>query len=92
MSQSPFSSPVILHSNSNLIFVNYSLSVEAFESKYDCEQISEIWKLLGCMLADPTINIFKYTQFPLIICKKDNTEVVDKQFLNPVLFQVSISI
>lgn len=90
MSQSRSSSLATLRSYSGLIFDSYDLSAEFFESKYDREQVPEIRRLLGCTVADPTKNTFKYARFPPIICKGDDPDFANKRFLNPVLFRVGI--
>jgi hypothetical protein len=92
MSQSRSSSLTSLRSYSSLIFDHYNFSAEFFESKYDREQVPGIRKLLGCTVADPTKETFKYARFPPIICKGDDPDAVNKRFLNPVLFRVCILI
>ena len=92
MSQSRSSSLSTLRSYSSLIFDHYCLSAEFFESKYNREQVDEIRKLLGCVVADPAKNTFKYSRFPPILCKGDDTKAANKRFLNPVLFRVRICV
>jgi hypothetical protein len=92
MSQSRSNSLGTLRIYSNLIFADYCLPVEVFESKHDREQVADIRRLLGCTLADPDKNTFQYARFPPIICKGDDAATVGKRFLNPVLFRVCILI